>query len=127
MKSLTYIRLLVCCFGLFARVLATQPSTDSNDDLVPFTAEPLTSSGRAAVEGLEVMSVDSGTHHAFNERGNAISDYTRALEMSPGFVPAYVNRANALKLLGDLGAAIQQTRGDLPAAMADYNRALADG
>jgi tetratricopeptide (TPR) repeat protein len=62
------------------------------------------------------------------EFAKAVDEYTRALELNPGFNEAYINRANARLKLGDLPAALKDyetflsnTKGDYPNVRALVN------
>jgi len=104
-----------------------------------------------------ITDIPVGTAQEYYNRGNiygkkgnltqAISDYTKAIEINPIFTEAYYNRGNTYEKQGNLTQAISdytkaietnpkyaaaycnrgnvyQTQGNLPLAIADYNKAL---
>jgi ketosteroid isomerase-like protein len=104
-----------------------------------------------------ITDIPAGTAQEYYNRGNiygkkgnliqAISDYTKAIEINPIFTEAYYNRGNTYEKQGNLTQAISdytkaietnpkyaaaycnrgnvyQTQGNLPLAIADYNKAL---
>ena len=137
---------------------AVAASTDINPDntLVSLSSE-VARSDRSGIGSVEFIPTGLDSHLVLNDRGNArlaqrdfrgaVTDYTRALEISPGYATAYVNRANARNQLGDVGSAIadcnralalspkyvealiirggiHEKTGDLSAALVDLNRAV---
>ena len=104
-----------------------------------------------------ITDIPAGTAQEYYNRGNiygkkgnliqAISDYTKAIEINPIFTEAYYNRGNTYEKQGNLTQAISdytkaietnpkyaaaycnrgnvyQTQGNLTLAIADYNKAL---
>jgi len=72
---------------------------------------------------------------AYSKKGDsaaldrAMADYTQAIQQDPKFVPAYINRARAYRLTGDIDRAIadytQLVQLDPKFAPAYYNRGIA--
>jgi tetratricopeptide (TPR) repeat protein len=104
-----------------------------------------------------ITDIPAGTAQEYYNRGNiygkkgnliqAISDYTKAIEINPNYTEAYYNRGNTYEKQGNLTQAISdytkaietnpkyaaaycnrgnvyQTQGNLTLAIADYNKAL---
>ncbi len=104
-----------------------------------------------------ITDIPAGTAQEYYNRGNiygkkgnliqAISDYTKAIEINPNYTDAYYNRGNTYEKQGNLTQAISdytkaietnpkyaaaycnrgnvyQTQGNLTLAIADYNKAL---